>query len=55
MDNKILQIIVALFIPPLAVYMHEKEIDKNFWIDLVLWIVIPQIGGIIYALYVILK
>ena len=30
MDNKVLQVIVALFIPPLAVYMKKGTIDKSF-------------------------
>jgi uncharacterized membrane protein YqaE (UPF0057 family) len=55
MDNKVVKIIIALFIPPLAVYLHEGKIGKNFWIDLVLWVLLFGIGGIIYALYIILK
>ena len=55
MDNKIVKIIVALFLPPLAVYLHENKIGKNFWIDLVLWVFLFGIGGIAYALYIILK
>jgi len=55
MDDKIVKIIIAIFIPPLAVYMHEKKITSHFWIDLVLWIFLFGIGGILYALYVILK
>ena len=55
MDNKILKIIIALFIPPLAIYLHEGKITTNFWIDLVLWVLLFGIGGIIFALYVILK
>ena len=55
MDNKVVKIIIAIFIPPLAVYLHEGKITKNFWIDLVLWVVLFGIGGIVYALYLILK
>lgn len=55
MDNKVLKIIIALFIPPLAVYLHENKIGNNFWISLVLWVFLFGIGGVIYALYVILK
>ena len=54
MDNKIVKIIIAIFIPPLAVYLHEGKIGKNFWIDLALWVLLFGIGGIIYALYIIL-
>jgi uncharacterized membrane protein YqaE (UPF0057 family) len=28
---------------------------KNFWIDLALWVLLFGIGGIAYALYIILK
>ena len=55
MDNKIVKIIIALFIPPLAVYMHEGKIGQNFWITLALWVLLFGIGGIAYALYIILK
>jgi uncharacterized membrane protein YqaE (UPF0057 family) len=55
MDNKIVKIIIALFIPPLAVYLHEGKIGQNFWIDLALWVLLFGIGGIVYALYIILK
>lgn len=54
-DNKVLKIILALFIPPLAVYLHEGKITNNFWINLVLWFLLAGIGGIIHALYIILK
>lgn len=56
MDDKVVKIILALFVPPLAVYLHEgNTITKNFWITLVLWFFLFGIGGIAYALYVILK
>ncbi|MBI4731477.1 MAG: YqaE/Pmp3 family membrane protein [Chloroflexi bacterium] len=55
MDNKVVKIIIALFIPPLAVYMHEGKIGTNFWINVALWIFLFGIGGIIHALYIILK
>lgn len=53
MDNKILQVIVALFIPPLAVYMKTGKIDNTFWINLVLtfFFFVP---GVLHALYVVL-
>ena len=55
MDDKTLNIILAIFVPPLAVYLHEgKKITNNFWITLVLWFVLFGIGGIAYALYIIL-
>ncbi len=56
MDNKLVKIIIALFIPPLAIYLHEgNKITTNFWIDLVLWVLLFGVGGIIFALYIILK
>jgi uncharacterized membrane protein YqaE (UPF0057 family) len=56
MDNQIVKIIIALFIPPLAIYLHQgNKITKDFWIDLVLWVLLLGIGGIVYALYIILK
>jgi len=55
MDNKVVQIIIALFIPPLAVYLKEGQITQNFWINLVLTIFLFGIGGIIHAIYIILK
>ncbi len=54
MDNKILQVIVSLFIPPLAVYMKNGKIDNAFWINVVLTI-LGGLPGVIHALYVVLK
>jgi uncharacterized membrane protein YqaE (UPF0057 family) len=55
MDNKVVQIIVALFIPPLAVYMKEGKVGTNFWINVVLTVLLFGVGGILHALYIILK
>ena len=54
MDNKIVQIIIAILLPPLAVYLKEKKISTNFWIDLVLSIIF-YVPGILFALYIVLK
>lgn len=54
MDNKVLQVIVALFIPPLAVYMKKGAIDNDFWINVVATL-LGGFPGIIHALWVILK
>ncbi|MCJ7433530.1 MAG: YqaE/Pmp3 family membrane protein [Anaerolineales bacterium] len=54
MDNKVLQVIVSLFIPPLAVYMKTGKIDNTFWINLVLTF-LGGFPGVIHALYVVLK
>lgn len=55
MDNKVVKIILALFIPPLAVYLHEGKVTNNLWINLALTIVLCGVGGIIHALYLVLK
>ncbi len=54
MDNKTLLIILAIFIPPVAVYMKEGKIDGTFWLNIVLCL-LGGIPGIIHALYVVLK
>ncbi|HUQ96732.1 MAG TPA: YqaE/Pmp3 family membrane protein [Chitinophagaceae bacterium] len=52
-DNTILLVILALLLPPLAVYLHEGEINSKFWIDLVLTLLF-FVPGVIYALIVVL-
>ncbi len=49
----ILQIILAIFIPPLAVAM-SKGLSSAFWINLLLTI-LGVIPGIIHAFYVLTK
>lgn len=51
--DKTLQIIFAILIPPLGVYLHEGVINKKFWIDLLLTILF-FLPGMIYALVVVL-
>ena len=62
--DTLLLVIIALLIPPLAVYLHQGETNNKFWITTLLFI-IGIIGGflfswvlllaaIIYALIVIL-
>src|SRR5436190_18538202 len=34
--NTLLMVILAILLPPLAVYLHEGEINTKFWIDLIL-------------------
>ena len=53
MDNKILQVIVCFFIPPLAVYMKKGQIDNAFWINVVLTL-LGGVPGVLHALYVVL-
>jgi len=64
--NTLLEVIIAIFIPPLAVYLHEGEINNRFWISVLLTILgyllfgfagillLGSLPGIIYALIVIL-
>lgn len=65
--NTLLQVIIAIFIPPLAVYLHEGETNNRFWISVLLTILgyllfgfagvlfLGSLPGIIYALIVILN
>jgi uncharacterized membrane protein YqaE (UPF0057 family) len=54
MDNKILQVIAAIIIPPLGVYMKNRKIDSAFWVNIVLTI-LGYFPGLLHALYVVLK
>ncbi len=51
--NTVLLVILAILLPPLAVYLHQGEINKKFWICLLLTLLFI-LPGIIYALIVIL-
>lgn len=51
--DQLLLILIAILIPPLAVYLHEDEINGKFWLDLILTLLF-YIPGLIYALIVIL-
>lgn len=51
--NTLLLVILAILLPPLAVYLHEKTINGKFWLDLLLSLIF-WLPGIIYALIVIL-
>ena len=52
-DSKLLYIIIALFIPPLAVALYEGSITSHFWISLLLTFLF-FIPGLIYSILVIL-
>jgi uncharacterized membrane protein YqaE (UPF0057 family) len=52
--NTLLLVILAILLPPLAVYLHEGEINSRFWIDLILTLIF-WIPGVIYALIVVLS
>ncbi len=49
----ILRIIIAIFIPPLGVFLQEG-LGKHFWINLILTL-LGYVPGIIHALWIILK
>jgi uncharacterized membrane protein YqaE (UPF0057 family) len=50
--NEVLLVILAILLPPLAVYLHQGEINSKFWISLLLTLLF-WIPGVIYALLVI--
>ena len=52
-DNLVLLCILAILLPPLAVYLHQGEINNKFWISLLLTLLF-WIPGVIYAFVVIL-
>ena len=52
-EQTILLVILAILLPPLAVYLHENAINTKFWISLLLTILF-WVPGVIYALLVVL-
>lgn len=62
--DTLLLVILAILIPPLAVYLHQGETNTKFWITTLLWVVgliagfifswLLILAAIIYALIVIL-
>lgn len=51
--DTLLLVILAILLPPLAVYLHQGEINNKFWISLILTLLF-FVPGIIYALIVVL-
>lgn len=51
-DRTILLVVLAILLPPLAVYLHEGAINSKFWISLVLTLLF-WVPGVIYALLVV--
>ena len=51
--NTLLLVILAILLPPLAVYLHEGEVNNRFWISLLLTLLF-WLPGVIYALIIIL-
>lgn len=51
--DTVVLVILAILLPPLAVYLHQGEINSKFWIALLLWFLFI-LPGVIYALIVVL-
>jgi uncharacterized membrane protein YqaE (UPF0057 family) len=51
--NTLLLVILAILLPPLAVYLHENAINGKFWLSVLLTLLL-WVPGIIYALIVVL-
>lgn len=51
--DQTLLIILAILLPPLAVYLHQGEVNNKFWLSLVLTLIF-WLPGVIYALVVVL-
>ena len=51
--NTLLLVILCILLPPLAVYLHQGEINNKFWISLLLTLLF-WLPGVIYALIVVL-
>lgn len=50
----ILEIILAIFIPPVAVFLR-KGAGKDLIINILLWVLLLGLGGIIHAFFVLSK
>jgi uncharacterized membrane protein YqaE (UPF0057 family) len=53
--DKLLLIIIAIFIPPLAVYLHQNACNNQTLLNLLLTIIGFYVVGLIHALWIILK
>jgi len=53
-DNTLVMILLAIFIPPVAVALKVGA-TGHLWINLLLYILTLGIGGIIHALYIVLR
>jgi uncharacterized membrane protein YqaE (UPF0057 family) len=47
--DQVLLVILAILLPPLAVYLKEEEVNSRFWISLILTLLF-WIPGVIFAL-----
>ena len=52
-DRKLLLVILSVIIPPLAVYIHQNELNTKFWVSLILTFCF-WFPGVIYSLLVVL-
>lgn len=52
--NTILLAVLAILLPPLAVYLHEGTTNNKFWISVLLTLLF-WVPGVIYALIVVLS
>ena len=50
----ILGIIILVLIPPLGVFLRVG-LGAQFWINLLLWILIPVLGGLVHGIWVYTK
>ncbi len=53
--NQLLLIIIAILLPPLAVYLLRKSFDGALILNIILTIIGFWVLGIIHAVYLILK
>ena len=53
-ENKIVMIILAIFLPPVAVFLKEG-VGLHFVINIVLWIISFGILGIVHGLWRVLR
>lgn len=51
-DDQLLEVICAIFIPPLGVYLHQDALDTKFIISLILTLLF-FLPGVIYSLLVV--
>ncbi len=51
--NTLLLVIIAILLPPLAVYLAQNGVKKHFWINIILCIFF-WIPGVLHALWVVL-
>lgn len=53
--DKLLLIIIAIFLPPLAVYLHENACNNQTLLNILLTIVGFYLVGFIHAIWIITK